>query len=103
MTIARSIKGLLPQFCVALTLIIAVFCTRLLAEPLDHTGSHQHSHSHAVNGSQKVALNYGLSQSGVRFTCPMHPEVVSETPGRCPHCGMKLVEQELTPRHGRRR
>jgi DNA-directed RNA polymerase subunit RPC12/RpoP len=29
----------------------------------------------------------------VRYTCPMHPEVVSETPGRCPHCGMKLVEQ----------
>lgn len=25
------------------------------------------------------------------YTCPMHPEVVSETPGNCPKCGMKLV------------
>ena len=24
----------------------------------------------------------------------MHPEVDSDKPGRCPHCGMKLVEKE---------
>jgi hypothetical protein len=25
------------------------------------------------------------------FTCPMHPEVRSTTPGKCPKCGMKLI------------
>lgn len=25
------------------------------------------------------------------YTCPMHPEVQSSTPGKCPHCGMFLV------------
>jgi FtsP/CotA-like multicopper oxidase with cupredoxin domain len=27
----------------------------------------------------------------VVYTCPMHPEVVSEAPGSCPDCGMKLM------------
>ena len=25
------------------------------------------------------------------YTCPMHPEIVSDKPGRCPKCGMALV------------
>ena len=27
-----------------------------------------------------------------RYTCPMHPEVTSDQPGRCPECGMVLVD-----------
>nr|WP_293026808.1 copper-translocating P-type ATPase [Pandoraea sp.] len=27
---------------------------------------------------------------GARYTCPMHPEVVSDAPGSCPKCGMAL-------------
>lgn len=27
-----------------------------------------------------------------QYTCPMHPEVVQNKPGKCPKCGMKLVE-----------
>jgi FtsP/CotA-like multicopper oxidase with cupredoxin domain len=27
----------------------------------------------------------------VLYTCPMHPDVTSEEPGRCPQCGMKLL------------
>lgn len=33
-------------------------------------------------------------QQPVVYTCPMHPEIQSKTPGNCPKCGMKLVIQK---------
>jgi FtsP/CotA-like multicopper oxidase with cupredoxin domain len=29
----------------------------------------------------------------VVYSCPMHPEVASDEPGRCPSCGMKLIAE----------
>jgi FtsP/CotA-like multicopper oxidase with cupredoxin domain len=34
----------------------------------------------------------------VTYACPMHPEVTSEEPGRCPKCGMKLLAAESVPK-----
>lgn len=33
----------------------------------------------------------GHAGQAVQYTCPMHPEVVQNEPGRCPKCGMTLV------------
>jgi len=30
----------------------------------------------------------------ILYTCPMHPEVISDKPGKCPKCGMTLVPKE---------
>lgn len=30
-------------------------------------------------------------EAAASYTCPMHPEVISATPGKCPKCGMTLV------------
>ncbi|CAM5792216.1 copper-translocating P-type ATPase [Castellaniella caeni] len=42
---------------------------------------------HAQHGKQGAA-QYTTS---TQYTCPMHPEVISDQPGDCPKCGMHLV------------
>jgi len=34
------------------------------------------------------------AEEEVKYTCPMHPGVISDKPGSCPECGMDLVEVE---------
>jgi len=31
------------------------------------------------------------SPAATQFTCPMHPEIISDKPGKCPKCEMDLV------------
>ncbi|MBN8457338.1 MAG: hypothetical protein J0M04_05805 [Verrucomicrobia bacterium] len=35
-----------------------------------------------------------------QYTCPMHGEVVKDAPGKCPKCGMKLVEKAAAKSEG---
>jgi len=40
---------------------------------------------------QKAATADTATQSAEAWTCPMHPELRFEAPGKCPKCGMTLV------------
>ncbi len=37
------------------------------------------------------AAGCGTKAEAKLWTCPMHPEVVQDHPGKCPKCGMDLV------------
>lgn len=54
-----------------------------------HNQSHQHQ-----NGDPEE-LNNAL------FTCPMHPQIIQEEPGKCPICGMTLVPKGNQPDHSK--
>ncbi|WP_251040439.1 multicopper oxidase domain-containing protein [Chryseobacterium sp. ISL-6] len=44
--------------------------------------------------AQPISNPKTLSKSQIAYSCPMHPEVISDKPGKCPKCGMDLVEKE---------
>lgn len=46
------------------------------------------------SNSKLVSKTSLSSNSQTTYTCTMHPEVVSNKPGKCPKCGMDLVEKE---------
>ena len=47
-----------------------------------------------------IAEMHMEAPAGTTYTCPMHAEVVSEEPGHCPDCGMKLLPTELVAEAG---
>jgi P-type Cu+ transporter len=51
------------------------------------------AHASVVESSAKrpqPAVHVEHAESGVEYTCPMHPEVIQIGPGACPKCGMAL-------------
>ena len=35
----------------------------------------------------------GSKSAQLVYTCPMHPDVKSDKPGKCPKCGMEMVKK----------
>ncbi len=68
---------------------------KLLALRSAHDHDKVHDHEHVCDHGQDPeptppAHAHNQASDSSPYTCPMHPEVVSDQPGRCPQCGMYL-------------
>jgi hypothetical protein len=107
--IIQAVTTAFGGFCSTLALAACVSTT--IETPADHPARASAAHEHADGHEHYHHLEAAPPQSarGVdeasaaarasagSWTCPMHPEVSSDEPGRCSTCGMKLVEKEKSP------
>ena len=71
---------------------IAAIIASALALSLTHTVIAQHSHGeHPPSAGTATSRAATEQEKKQKYTCPMHPEVITDHPGNCPKCGMKLV------------
>jgi Cu(I)/Ag(I) efflux system membrane fusion protein len=75
---AKSVLSGKKRFII---LIIGVFLAGWFAKGVFSPG-----HNHGVAEQAK--------QAKVIWTCPMHPQIISDKPGECPICHMTLVKRE---------
>lgn len=70
--------------------------------PVNRESDNGHSHHHhAEHKTEKQegdvqqpapVVNINTTQHGFsKYTCPMHPQIIQDGPGKCPLCGMTLV------------
>jgi hypothetical protein len=52
--------------------------------------------AHTTIAVSDTTKTKNVKPAKVQYTCPMHPDVLSDKPGKCPkpNCGMTLVKKE---------
>jgi transcription initiation factor IIE alpha subunit len=53
------------------------------------------SFSFAQTSKPKTPDSKSDSTAKYIYTCPMHPEIMTDKPGKCPKCGMTLVKKKV--------
>lgn len=72
-----------------------VFLYLLVALMVSFIGTYAFNPSYAFEKNSTSAGNSVTDSTVTKtYTCPMHPEVISDKPGQCPKCGMDLILKE---------
>ena len=77
-------KYILPLVSLVLFTIAFTACS-------NNAASKTATDSSVTTASKDTTL---MKATAVLYTCKMHPEVISDKPGKCPKCGMDLVKKE---------
>jgi Cu+-exporting ATPase len=69
-------------------------------EGAEHSAHHDSASHHAADKTDSSdrsvkRMSETESHRHVRYTCPMHPEIVRDRPGACPICGMALEPMDV--------
>ncbi len=89
----------------------ALLLMLILAGCADHDGHDEHDaaettastqtsdsddHAEHDHGSEQDSVVDRMlgDQAETRYVCPMHPQIVQDSPGTCPICGMDLVQRQ---------
>lgn len=64
----------------------------IVPPPHRHTSLPEQKPTTSESGSDETAAD----KPEPLYTCPMHPETISNQPGRCPRCKMKLLRKEAS-------
>lgn len=70
-------------------IILTTFVLTACSSKHDRKGDAEQEHSAAAH-------THETEESATKYTCPMHPNVVQDEPGKCPVCGMDLVQVKKT-------
>jgi uncharacterized paraquat-inducible protein A len=85
---AASVVGLVSIILVSLLGVSG-------CQPGEEAETQMEAGTHMEAGTEMDAGHADMdsaAEGDVMYTCPMHPEVQSAQPGKCPECGMYLVE-----------
>ena len=74
------------KLLVAGILCMLAFNAKAIAQ---HTG-----HDHNATTEQTHTKHEHNPAVTTQYTCPMHPDVKADKPGKCPKCGMNLEKVE---------
>ena len=61
---------------------------------MQKTTNDQGSQNSGSLSNQKTTTKSQNMEATKTYTCSMHPEVISDKPGKCPKCGMELIEKK---------
>ena len=64
------------------------------SEAHGHHAHGNHAHGDHAHHAEPAAAGAEGDPQGTVYVCPMDPEVVSNAPGICPKCNMKLVPKK---------